>query len=294
LKDWLDPINSLVTTIDSEIPLKILGTEEFCSPTVFSIPQLPIGATANWSAFPANTIVFSNTVGNQTTVSSNSSSSQGFVTINAQINLSCGNYLLKKQIFVGKPIASAGPAAPICVNQFTQPNPYILPISQGATSYRLVSSSPNLFINGSSEETYNYAPVEVNFMASRAGTFRVDLFTTNACGTSQGAIYVIAESCGGGGFGFRVAQNPVQGESVVIDENPDKAKKDASASKMVGSDDMTVELYDFSGNRLRTQNFKIGSNSSYLLNVRGLPNGNYFVKILNGKEEESHQIIIDR
>jgi pimeloyl-ACP methyl ester carboxylesterase len=119
-----------------------------------------------------------------------------------------------KKIKVGKPLVNIPDGADLCLNIRDQQDQYSLPISLGADTYKLVSSSPNFRINGSTSFTTSNAPITLRYSATRAGTYTVTLTTTNGCGSSVVNYSVRAINCSSGGVRnlFIVSPNPANTE----------------------------------------------------------------------------------
>lgn len=200
------------------------------------------------------------------------------------------NYINSNSSCLGKPEANLPQAPTICTSQLTFEGDYILPASSGADYYRVVSSSPYLQIDGQSEFTYTNAPISVYFTATKAGTYLVELFTTNACGTSRGAMYVTAENCSIGFETYAVYPNPAS-EEVLIE---DVAKRESNTSAQGAAYPQHArlgELYDFSGNLVKTVTFQARATITRM-EVSNLKAGLYFLKIQVGADEEVYKIIV--
>jgi len=268
--------------------IAISGNSNLCSSQTYSVQS---GSTnVIWSA-SSTKVNLSNSTTGQVVVSPANSNSKGNVTLTATISSSdCGSVTVSKVLYVGTPYANLPQASPICTNVFLQSETYTLPSSQGADSYRLVSSSPYLLIEGGSEETYSYAPYPVNFMASRAGTYLVELFTTNSCGISRGAMYITAENCGGGFFTYAISPNPAS-EEISIVNTAQKSNTSSSTQNIVLQNNQQIaKLYDFNGAFIKI--VKLDPYGITKLDVSDLKQGYYFLKIMVGKEEETYKIIV--
>jgi len=167
---------------------KLVGSNLICSNLTYTY-TLQNSTIPIWTL--SDNLEYISSTDSTITVKAKYSNTQGSGDITVTFN---NGVEILREVHLGKPYAYAGPAEPICINQFIQDFPYTLQTSPGAESYRLVSSSPYLTISGSSERIYSYAPVDIDFISSKAGTYRVDLYTENECGISQGAIYVTSEN----------------------------------------------------------------------------------------------------
>ncbi len=284
---------------------EISGLEMLCSTQNYSLSSIPITETVNWSATPSNLVTISSS-GSSATVTPNTNAS-GEITLRAFINsTNCGAFTRTKTIWVGKPRAfTTNPDPTICTNVFNQPTPYSLPISPSADSYQLTSNSPNLYV-----DAFAMPGVPINMMTALPGNYTITLTTSNSCGTKQATIYVTAENCDGGGFGnFRVMQNPVASASLMIveteegqssintinDSIDDKNNhEEGSGKSSLDTTEVTLQLYDFTGNLLRTKKFNRDETvNTYPLNVSELNNAKYFIRITYATIEEVYQVIIE-
>lgn len=291
--DWLvgemDP-DTAIDIFDCSFvcsPLNITGNNNVCSSQTYSVQSG--NANVSWSTNSSKISLSHSTTG-QVVVSPATSNTRGNVTLTATISsLDCGSATISKNLYVGKPYANLPQSPSICTNQFMT-DPYILPASEGAETYRLVSSSPYLQIDGQSEFTYTNAPTSVYFTATQAGFYMVELFTTNSCGTSRGAMYVTAENCSGGFETYAVYPNPAS-EEVLIE---DVSKKENNASPQGATYSQQTrqgKLYDFSGNLVKTVPLQAGA-AITRMEVSNLKAGLYFLKIQVRDEVEVYKIIV--
>ena len=111
-----------------------------------------------------------------------------------------------------------------------------------------------------------------------------------SCGGTISASDFIPE-CSGGGFFLTVYPNPATDE-INIARNPLGGTLIADRQSSVLGD-MTLTLYDFSGQVARAANYR-RSGGNISLDVSDLKSGNYFLKITGDGFDETHQIIVDR
>lgn len=270
--------------------LNITGSDNVCSSQTYSVQSG--NANVDWSS-GSSKINISNSTTGQVVISPASSSARGNVTLTATISSpDCGSTTISKNLYVGKPYANLPQAENICTNQFPM-NHYELPASEGAESYRLVSFSPNLTIGGMSEVTYYNAPALIDFISTSPGTYLVELFTTNECGESRGAMYVTSETCGlGGPGGFNVYPNPASKE-VNIEANPEKSNSTYETQSLVSKPSIQLaKLYDFYGGFVK--DIELDPYGTTKLDVSNLKEGKYFLKIQLREEEETYKIIVRR
>ncbi len=280
-----DEINGIQREPTVEPSLENLsGPELICDQTTYAFDACA-GSISNWSV--SSNLIIENNTPYSVTVKPKYSTSRGEGSITAT---SVTGAVSTKQVYIGLPNANLPQAPTICTNQFMT-DPYILPASEGAETYRLVSSSPYLQIDGQSEFTYTNAPASVYFTATQAGFYLVELFTTNDCGTSRGAMYVTAENCTGMGFEtYAVYPNPAS-EEVFIE---DVSKRENNASPQGGTySEQTRQgkLYDFSGNLVKTVPLQARA-AITRMEVSNLKVGLYFLKIQVRDEVEVYKIIV--
>lgn len=136
---------------------EIVGSDFICIGSNYTYTLQNPPSTYNWSI--SNNMDIVSLTSSSITVKAKYSTSQGNGFITATYN---NGAEATKEVYVGKPYANLPQAENICTNQFPM-NHYELPASEGAESYRLVSSSPNLTIGGMSEVTYQNAPALIDF-----------------------------------------------------------------------------------------------------------------------------------
>lgn len=275
-----------ISWINSNVPLPELnGVDLVCnsSNSVFTLLNAP--NHMNWTT--SNNLEIISFTTSTVTVKAKYANSRGNGFITATYN---NGAQVTKQVYVGKPYANLPQAPNLCTNSFS--DPYTLPASDGATSYRLESDSPYLKINGQSEVTFTNAPVSlIYFSSSSPGTYLVELFTTNGCGESRGAMYVTSETCGlGGPGGFNVYPNPASSE-VNIEANPEKSNSTYETQSLVfAPSTQLAKLYNFNGAFVK--DIELNPNGTTKLDVSSLKDGMYFLKIQGRQEEETYKIIV--
>lgn len=99
--------------------------------------------------------------------------------------------------------------------------------------------------------------------------------------------------CGrdGGIIGFSVSPNPIEDNTLtVIELEPLNTEK----INLKKGEDILLELYNLNSIKIKSMKIKRNNNTKYQLDVSKFNNGIYFVKILSGNYNETHQIIIDK
>ena len=111
LSNWLDPIGTGVTTMDSFKPFSLEGGSVLCGSKAYSIANLPIGATVSWSLVGGNTSCVSlqsdSPSANQCTLTLNNAS--GFNTVTLQADVIMNGVTVKSlQKVISKPLPFSG------------------------------------------------------------------------------------------------------------------------------------------------------------------------------------------
>lgn len=245
----------------------ITGSATLCNSSVYSIDNLPQGATVTWSASPANIINLSCINCTQTTASVIGS---GTVTLSANVN-SCVTYT--KSINIGvlaAPVISPANFDGQCGTFFeaycTQPI--------GATGYRWDVNLGQVIQDQDGNFT-NYIYVSPLINTPQQGQFYYNYVTVqakNACGLSapsetlQFTVGPIPSNCGGGGgpILLRVSPNPTTSSITV--ETTDNTEF------------TQLKVFDKMGNLKKQQAFS--PLKKVTLNVSDLPVEIYNVRVL--------------
>lgn len=203
---------------------------------------------------------------------------------------SCGIQTYTKKIHLNEPEAKLTSPGTICTNQLSMDH-YMVPASSGAESYRLVSSSPDLTFMGLNEITLYSAPAYIDLMASSPGSYLIELFTVNECGTSRAAVYVTAESCSGGSPGGLSSYEvyPSISSDMVTIKDLTKSEEPLQTSNLENSK-TSAELRNFQGVLLKTIDLQTKGETT--LSVSSFKNGHYFIIINKGNEKEIHRVIV--
>lgn len=289
LSNWLDPCGTGALTADTSRSPNLSGPNLVCtSGDSFTVGNLPAGSTINWSN--SGNLTRNSSQGANPCTFSATGSSNGW--IDALITTPCGTTAtIRKHILVGSSspnyIFEANHNTTFCKN-----TNYLFEaiIPQGA--------DPNGFVwfvtdpNGTQfypQHTGHRLPV--TFTSS--GNYMIGVRASNACGLSDPTfLNVMAGNCGG--WFFSVYPNPSDSELFITSSTKEIALGEGSAEpqntlEVLGS--ITLELYDFVGNRIINQKFnKI--DGSPKLDVSHLKKGIYILKIKAKEVDETHQVII--
>ncbi len=252
----------------------IIGPDPLCSPSAYTVNNLPQGSNVIWSVNPANIVSLSCTNCNQTTASV---AGNGTATLSANVS-GCATYT--KTIRVGvpePPIIFASNYDAQCGTFFeaycTEPTgwtgfrwdinfgQYVQDQTGNFTNYVYVSPLINQPQTG--QQYYNYVSVQAR----------------NACGLSapsetlQFTVGPVPSNCGGGGgpILLRVAPNP--GTNTVIVETTDNTKFSQ------------LRIYDRMGNLRKQLSFP--ATKKLTLNVSDIPAEIYNIRVFTNNSWRS-------
>ncbi len=282
LRDWLDPVGSNPTTLSGSPIVTITGPEELCSSnTSYSIANLPTGATVNWSVNSHLRIVSTSTDGKTVTISPYSSL-RGFTAgiITAIIAHGGQTITVAKTVYGGLDIVILGPTT---VPQTTgasykaelagyvYPTPFIEYYSWSVTNGSVMSG--------------NISDAEIMFgIGNRTSTITVTY--ANGCGGYSTGTLNVYVSRGGMNYYSAAYPNPAS-SSLTIErvQNSEELQVKSATPSM-----FTAQLYSLSRQLVREQTF---NGTQLSLNVSTLPNGTYFLNIIeNGKVVEQQTIVV--
>jgi len=276
----------------------ISGRDQLCTSDTYSIPNLPVGGTVNWSVSPANIVSLTNS-NNIATVTPQGS---GTVTLTATVTSFCGVNNISKQVVIGgQPTITSinyyqnGPCYGGSQTWYLQATPS----SAGATNWHWYVD------NFSSGTFYIQSPNSQNTYITVRGGGGVSVTYTDQCGnTSARTGVTIYSNCN---TGSRIASypNPADQEMTVDYQTADSSNQAGTTdqtstaeqtstanpgtqSKTLNS--FSVELYNDKGKVLKSG--KSANGKGVVLNTADIQNGNYFLHVKDGKEVTKKQVII--
>lgn len=280
-----------IKTINAIAP-KITGNKNLCNTEVYNITGLPLGCTvAGWTVSNSNVTLLSS--GSSATLSKNV---DGIVELIAIINNGCSNYTIRKKIVVGVPTNAGNgivyfnygvPVNPLNICeagyevrgnfQYKDDNGNDSDINSGY-EFEVVNNDPNFYFSTNNGVIFDYS-INPYF----TGTLYVPVKVKNACGWSNDVFYleVIVGNCNWNKL-FIVSPNPASGKLKVVKQTDSRflSKKDFNFS---------VKLYDQKGSvRLSGRN----AGRELIADTRDLPNGRYFLHILENGNVYKSQILI--
>lgn len=288
LKDWLDPTNTNITSVNGFMMPLISGPPYICSMESFQISGLPIGTTiSSWSVTPPFSISGS---GNSTIVySNNTSGMEGILTAN--YNSYCGsNVKLTLPIHAGNPYwrnaVITGDNNPICVNgsaiytvptyQYSQNNEYRWSISP------LDPSDYQMEYQGWNTNTiYVYKP----------GNYILQVNTQGPCGTEE-YTYTFIEviDCNNlkSSETYTLYPNPANNQITV---NCTLSNSNLTSKRKKEGFSYEVKLFDNKGRILANGQTALDE-YNLTLDTSGIPDGTYYVHIYSKKGTIKKQVII--
>ena len=275
----------------------IIGDSQLCGSGTYSIDTS--APNVSWSKVDRNNLATLNSnYGNQITISQNDPSKSGSIRLTATYgNSDCGTRSSTMTVYLGKPdaytIDSGG-------NKNYMGGGFYFPQAFGSTgSFSVFSDTPNTTFTWSGPSNLNWWNTNnntVEFYLNQSGNYFFTATATNGCATHP---YFVSVNIGGTGPDpmFRVAPNPVKTNTLIVQDISSDSKNSKNINKTANtlSEDVTLTLYDFNGHVVQTKTLQRGSaGKEYRLDVSGLKNRNYFVKITCGTIEETYQIILNK
>ncbi len=283
----------------------ITGPNVLCTNGTYSIPNVPIGTTIQWST-TGGIVITGSANSNSVTISSisNSSSANGIATLSVTTSASCGSLFRTKNITINNPNTDFTRQSQTLVNggfssTFTA-------INQTGATYEwkldgvVISNLLSITITGGNCSTF---PLKTSYV--------VQLKVTNSCNVSDINCNNYIYNCNSGfthigrcntnfvssnsNLAFNYYPNPANTEltvsySPIITVNDGAAKQVTTLSEPENTQ-FEILLYDDKSNIINQQKNEVGT-KEIKINTQNLPNGNYFLHILNGNQKIEKQIVI--
>ena len=247
LSNWLDPIGTNQSTIDSYHPISIAGDDIICSYKNYYIQNLPSGASVQWSVSNSNLSIISGQGTGSATFQKNSN---GACVISAQVSIGTLTHTFTKNVWAGTPTAPSISGWPS--------NNQLLP----STSYQLSAAG-----NADAQILeYQWNVVSGATIVS-GGNTNSATFMTNPSGSVKIGVRA-RNSCGWGPYSYKVGtiiNAPINspGNNIVNIPLPEEGE---------------YEIMLWNTNRLiRTVKT---SQSSYDVDLNGLPSDLYIIKVM--------------
>ncbi|MDO5616549.1 MAG: T9SS type A sorting domain-containing protein [Cruoricaptor ignavus] len=296
LKDWLDPIGSnlqVINGLGGESLYAISGSSAICSQGVYTIDNLPSGATVTWQVGNGLNIV-SGGNGSTITVSSTDNAISSWIKATVTDGTSVIT-LPQKNIWVGTPRLSYDPS---CSKKQNDGGEDCFNICFGSGAQFTVFSNRPL---GSNEE-WEWEKIQDNFRWGTSGNsvfvlpdkmgfpigFRVR--AKSDCGWTPWLFYIInVKDCNGGGSqSFQISPNPTSGILNIITKTDETTNRNSTIKTSNSGKPVLVEVYDNLGNLKIQKTLNVNESS---INIQHLPTGTYILKITKENNTETHQVI---
>jgi lysyl endopeptidase len=281
LKDWLDPTNTLATTLNIlTTNLSLSGPSILCSSNTFSLGNLSSSSSSTWSVTPAS-LFSGNTSGSGSTAYLTPSGASGLATITYTINSCTSEYIFSKSFWVGKASVNIIGAYDMPYN--TVENYYV----EGGYPY-----ASQMGLMGITDYYWSVYPSGYDWIGgqgnpgitltiSNPGVYSLELDVTNPCGVKGNEIPIYVYDPWSM---FMIFPNPASDIMTV-------SKKPTLSTKQVDSTPFEISVYDSRGLQLVSPK---SGNEQVLLDVSNLKNGFYFVHIMYKGNLIKNQIRVER
>lgn len=273
--------NTNTTTVSVSHPsMSINGPNDFCNNNVYSVTNLPSGATVSWSASPSGVVYFTNASGSQVTVNK---SNAGIINLIASVTTSCSTYTVNSSsITVGVPLnggIATSPDQGLTLKSWAEGYNLIWEDSYVYWGLQGTSASQYSLVGGSvSWNSSNYYPnVDFYLGSGSYATFKVDV-TSGSC--SESLYYTFVPISNPYSY-YSLAPNPVSSDlTIYVDEEKLKNQKiEKSPDQVI----QQVIIIDKLGNVVTQQKYPT-TTKKVRLSVSGLTPDMYIAQIFNGKK----------
>lgn len=273
-----------------------------CTSGSFSVNNLPTGATVSWSALPANSVSIT-TNGNNATIS-NAMNPGGYVNINASVLVNgCTQNVGFNNIYFGSFPTTGSYTAGSTFNPPTtaQSVNYVPPsevitltinnagsINSSAYSIQKVFGDAIVYTLSNNSVQFSLGNYSQNYPGQ--GTITLSTTANTNCGTINEAFnFTTQGQCGScyGASAYKVSPNPASNSVVVSAASQTMEGKTTEAKPIY-----QISIYNNYGRLMKV--YKYGGVQQATINVAGLQNGLYLLKISDGKTESSEQLLISR
>lgn len=253
--------------VDKAIPI-INGLSTFCPSTSFSISPLSTG-NVNWTVSPTNAMTF--TQGGFSTTATRSGSFTGSATITATITGNGGVLTATKPVTVAAVLTLTAP------NMADPQGGMNVSVTGGASPYKW-------YKNGTLLTTSSGPSLYLQFGCT-GGLLKVTCNTS--CGAAEGT-RTIYNNCGSSSL--VIYPNPSSSEIFIGYDEKAQSENGGIDPSVTSENPIRIEIYDFSGNLLRTEQFEKSSNVPSI-DISDLKKANYFLRIIGKEVDEVHQIL---
>jgi hypothetical protein len=269
---------------------QIQGSTQFCNTETYTIPNLPAGASVNWTVSPSY-LVTTTSSGNSITLTK---AYNGNIVLSATVSSACGDVNLNPlPIKVGTPVfdipsfTNSENGMPFWCSNATG-NSFTLENTNhtGVYEARLLNY-PSLTVFATNNNAYPGSDV---FGYVPAGYYVFQIRATNNCGTSDWIeTEVESTDCSNN---FRISSN------YTLYPNPANDEITIEYTALQGGENLSkplqqkdVKLYNQKGEILLSSLWK-ENEQKLRLETKNVPDGTYYLHITEGKETIKKQIII--
>lgn len=270
---------------------QIQGSPQLCTTETYTIQNLPAGATVNWSVSPSY-LVTTTTSGNSITLNK---AYDGDIVLSATVSSACGDINLSPlTIKVGTPVFDLprftnleNDAQYWCSNatgnSFTIENTN----HTGVYEARLLSY-PSLTVFATNNNAYPGSDV---FGYVPAGYYVFQIRATNSCGTSdwvETEVESLDCSINYRTSNYNIYPSPANNElTIEYTEQEDEITEKLSITNI----NKDIKLFNGKGESMLSSIMR-DNESKLVLDTSKIPDGTYYLHIIEGKETIKKQIII--
>jgi serine protease len=273
---------------------EISGAYKLCNSEIYSIPNLPSGATVSWSANPYNLVdLIPN--GNSVQVVKQAS---GKVTLTATITTTCGSATISKEISVG-----VSQIVGINIKNGANDN-QIFCTSHTGNQFEIISDDPTLShtyevrvlsypnLNVVHTQTVSSGGYHGMYYSAIPCYLVLEVREIEPCGPGEWIGFDVEYvNCAepGGEHLYSVSPNPAS-SVLIVSADGESINTGAIDSKNKITQPFDVKIYNEKAKVVRQKGSTNGADISF--DIEDIPNGTYFLHIFRGKSVIKKQIII--
>jgi hypothetical protein len=279
---WMDERSGTWQIYVSQVSdVDIAGNSWFCTSSSYSISNLPVGATVNWSVSPSGIANKSCTSCTQTTLSK---ASVGVVTLTATISNACGStsLVLNKNVSVGfAPITLSSTPTGSCSGAYETWYESVNPYTNGSNWHWTVDYL------GNNSDIYINNPYTSSTYVDVKGGGTLKLTYTDVCGNNDSDGVTLYSHCyNNHTASFSIIPNPAN--SYVRIETSFDAKGSSSKNLIY-----VIRIIDGFGNQRKLLEYKSGILST-TISVSDLKPGIYLVSVYDGYTWSGKSLVIQK
>ncbi|HEV8082294.1 MAG TPA: T9SS type A sorting domain-containing protein [Chitinophagaceae bacterium] len=279
---WMDNRSGTWQIYVSKISdVSISGNDFFCSSSIYSILNLPSGATVNWSTSPTGIGNLSCTTCPSTTLSK---STVGAVTLTATINPGCGlPTTISKIVDVGfAPVKDSSVQTSSCSGTYQTWAEYAVPVAnatQWLWTKGYVPPGSDIYIDN---------PNSSNTFVDVSGGGTIKLTYTDVCGNVMTDGATIYSNCHSPNIAsFDIIPNPAV-NNVSIKSNTQTLSKGNNKNSIYA-----IKILDGFGNQRKLFQYKSGITLT-TIPISDLKSGIYLISVFDGNRWISKSLIIQK